>query len=447
MPAFWTAEIAQQAGFTADLDQFMRLPVWVAKQQTVMLPIWGRWQSKYGKINWEPKKGDILQGVLQEHSPITRQLFTPRDITKAPLQSISDTTERYNFARVKRHVYGSKNFSFLRDFRDFRDKQLAFAVKDLSRQIGIGYDLFNRWQAVNLTPSLHIVGDTTGDELVANVPFGPANEGVAAPKGTSFWANMIGRIGSADGGWLNFRRICNLRNIMNDYGVPPWEDMPSAAPKENEIMKGKWLLTGEDAIYDSLDMDPHILNYKDYARDLLNSRFRGVISGNITFMSERFSMRFNSDGTLPDPEIWEDGLPLNAEQQEASPYTPTGNGTNQQVVPNPAYRKAPAGLASFEGYQPFETIKIGPPPEDFRSGNKMSKQTFFNMNWNGEVKIIDPLILQYQVEDQVKIIANELGEYRKLIADTVMGIIANTPRNLLLVLYRRNARPFLNQIP
>jgi len=67
---------------------------------------------------------------------------------------------------------------------------------------------------------------------------------------------------------------------------------------------------------------------------------------------------------------------------------------------------------------------------------------FNSLNWNGEVRITDDVLVNY---GSGNLDTNKYGEYLQLIADTTLGIIANTPRYLVPVLYRRNLTPSLNQ--
>jgi len=206
----------------------------------------------------------------------------------------------------------------------------------------------------------------------------------------------------------------------------PWDGVP-ASPGENETMKGKWLLVGESTIYDGLAFDSHVLNFKDYAMNLINSMFRGVISGNISFMEERYPLLFNVDSsgnvTFPEPEI---------EEALGETY-PNGNTNGYETVPNPDYVNAAYGIAFWMGYQPYETIKVGPPPGEFASGTiKMGK--FHSLNWNGEVRITDDVLVNY---GSGNLDTNKYGEYLQLICDTVLGILQNTTRHCLPIIYRR----------
>jgi hypothetical protein len=402
----------------------------MAEQQTKQLPFWGRWESFLGTIKWQPNMGDILQGVIAELPPVTRQKHVPRNITETPLKTVVSNFERSNTARIKRHLFESPQFHFLPSFRDFRRKQVAFAAKALNKIIGVGNDSFLRWQILQQSKRVFVVQSTDGN-LIQNAPAGEATD-TSEPKDSGWFAAMAMKVGNQTG-WLDFRTICAIREYARkDLGMVPWDGVP-ATPGENAVMDGKWLLVGESTIYDGLAFDSHILNFKDYAMNLINSKFRGVMQGNINFMEERYPLLFDVDAsgtvTFPEPELEED---------QATTY-PDGNSSGFETIPNPAYVNCKYGIAFFMGYQPYEAIKIGPPPSEFAGGSiKMGK--FHSLNWNGEVRITDDVLVNY---GSGSLDTNKYGEYLQLICDTVLGIIPNTTRHCLPVIYRREKAPSL----
>lgn len=430
MPATWQLPRSSGLWDQQDIDRYNKLPVWMAEQQTKQLPYWSRWQSFLGSIKWEQNMGDILQGVIAELPPVNVQKHVPRNITQTPLKTVVTSFERSNTARVKRHLFESPLFHFLPSFRDFRKKQVPFAAKGLNKIVGTGADFFYRWQALQQSKRVFVVQSTDG-EYIKNAPAGEATD-TSEPKDSAWFNNMAQKVGSQTG-WLDFRTICAIREFAKkDLGMVPWDGVP-ASPGENETMKGKWLLVGESTIYDGLAFDSHVLNFKDYAMNLINSMFRGVISGNISFMEERYPLLFNVDSsgnvTFPEPEI---------EEALGETY-PNGNANGYETVPNPDYVNAAYGIAFWMGYQPYETIKIGPPPGEFASGTiKMGK--FHSLNWNGEVRITDDVLVNY---GSGNLDTNKYGEYLQLICDTVLGILPNTTRHCLPIIYRRTKAPSL----
>lgn len=430
MPASWDLPRSSNLWDQQDVNRYNKLPVWMAEQQVKQLPFWGRWQNLLGTIKWEANMGDVLQGVIAETPPVNKQKHLPRNITETPLKTVVSHFERSNTARVKRHLFESPLFHFLPSFRDFRKKQVSFAARGLNKIVGVGSDNFLRWQVLQQSKRVFVVQSTDGS-LIQNAPAGEATD-TTEPKDSNWFAAISTKVGN-NTGYLDFRTICAVREYARkDLGMVPWDGVP-ANPGENATMDGKWVLVGESALYDGLAFDEHILNFKDYAMNLLNSKFRGVIQGNINFQEERYPLLFSVDAsgtvTFPEPEI---------EEALGDTY-PNGNTNGYEVIPNPDYVNATYGIAFFMGYQPYESIKVGPPPSEFSSGSiKMGK--FHSLNWNGEVRITDDVLVNY---GSGNLDTNKYGEYLQLICDTVLGVIPNTPRHCLPVIYRRVKAPSL----
>lgn len=410
-----------------DIAAFHRLPVQFAAQQSKKLQHWSRWSKFAATRKWTPNMGDILYGIMAEPSPVTRQYHAPKNITETPLKTVVQHYERNNQARVKRHNYESPMFHFLPSFRDFRKNLLGFATEDLNKQIGVADDNFIRWQAFNQAPACYVVGDTSNDGIVETA-FGEATDS-STPKDTAERAALISRIGSDNNGFLSFQQIIAIRQrARHDIGMVPWEGL-KATPSENEGLKGKFMLVGDPEIYEGLSFDAHVLNYKEYTRDLINSEFSGVIGGNITFLAERYPMRLNADGTLPEVEL--------LRETAAGTYGP---GKTYEVVPHPDFVNAPIGVAFLLGYQPFETIKVGPPPSEF-AGKSMSAGRFSKLDWNGKARLTSDVLVDY---GSGVLDTNKYGEYLQLIADCVHGFMPNTMRFCLPIFYRRNRQPSLS---
>ena len=437
MPATWNLPRSSNLWDQQDKDQYHRLPVWMAMQQTKKIPYWSRWKQKYGTIKWQANMGDIMQGIIAENSPVNVQKHTPKNVTEVPLKTVVRHFERSNTARVKRHLFESPLFHFLPSFRDFRKRQLKFASEDLTRQIGIAYDMFVRWQALQQARYVYVCANATaGEGPLLEAAFGEATD-TTEPKDTSWFGAMADKIGP-DTGFLDFRTICAVRQAAReDLMIPPWEGMTAGGPKENETVKGKFILTGGSEIYEAMTFDTHVLNTRPLALDLLHEEFKGIISGNIAFLAERYPLRFSvtpgtGAATFPAPE-------LEKTVTDSVSGVTVGQPDKYETVPNPDYVNAGFGVAFFEGHQPFESIDVGPPPSEFTNGS-ISMKRFNKLNWNGEVRITDDVLVNYGSNN---LDTNKYGEYLQLIADTVLGIIPNTPRYIIPVIYRRIKYPSL----
>ena len=425
-----------------DVERFNKLPFWMARQQTVQIPYWSRWKDLFGKIKWRTNLGDTLVGVVSEYSPKTTQIMKPNYITSTSLKTVASHFERTNVGRIYKHKFESPQFSWLASFRDFQEGQLAFAAKDLSRQIAFGYDDFVRWQILQMSPAVYCVGADT--PVITGIPVGPPGEGILTdPKDTNFMLTMIANIGSS--GYLDFRNIVALRAYArNTLGMVPWDGVPDA-PGDNSILSGKWVLMGDPAIYEALTFDEHVLNTRPLAMDLLHKEWSGIISDNILFRAERYDLRIAADGTFPAPEL-EVVYPVNATiTSGTSSVTNPGGAQRIEVIPNPAYVNAPIGIAFFLGHQPYETIDVGPPPAEFASA-KLDTTRISKLNWNGEVMLTDDILINYGGAtglDMSTLDTNKYGEALQLISQVVMGIIPKTSRFALPVFYRRNIAPSL----
>ncbi len=432
MPASWNLARATGIWDVQDIERFSRMPVWMANQQVQDLPYWERWGKLLGSIPWQANMGDILQGVIAELPPVNTQKHTPRNITEVPLKTVATHFERGNSARIKRHLFESPLMHFLPSYRDFRKNQIPFAAKALNKIVGVGADMFYRWQILQQSKRIYVPGAAAVSGDGAPLYDVSANAGEATdtsePKNASFFATYGAKAGNNLDGYLGFRQLVAIRDTcQRDIGMIPWSGVP-ALPKENEIMKGKWILVGEPAIYDGLMFDSHVLNFKELSRDLLNSPFKGMVAGNIAFLEEAFPLFFNETGAFPEPEL----------EENLGTTLPSGNTKGHETIPNPAYVNAPFGIAFMLGFEPYQTIKIGPPPSEFSSGS-ISAGKFNKLNWNGEVRITDNVLVNYNGTYDT----NKYGEFVQFICDTVLGIIPKTPRHVLPIIYRRVKRPSL----
>jgi hypothetical protein len=433
MPATWDLPRNSNLWDQQDINQYNRLPVWMAMQQVERMKLYSRWQNMFPKIKWKQNMGDILQGVIAENSPITNQIHRPKNITELPNKTVVSTWERGNSSRVKRHNFESPLFNFLPSFRDFRTKQLKFAADDLARQIAYGYDAFNRDNVFQNSQNVYIVDNSsTADGLrpIIRAPFGmPSTTSEAKPA--AWVQETAAKIGSTDTGFLTYKQILSVASYAKNFlGLTPYEGSGGAAPADNSIFQGKYVLIGEGMIFQALPFDAHILNTKPLAMNLLNDGFKGAIGPNVIFKEEQFSLRFNEDGTMPAPEI---------EEILTDTGYSTTNATRQTVL-NPAYANAPIGVAFLIGADAYETIEVGPPPGEF-TGASISGQRFNKLNWNGEVRLTDNVLVNY---GSGNLDTNKYGEYLQLIADTTLGIIGKTPRNVIPIFYRRQIAPSLS---
>ena len=434
MPTMWNLTRAQELWTIQDVNSYVRYQLWNAQQTTKRFDFFSRWMKKYKTRKWESHEGDVMQGVMAEHSAISKQSHTPKNITETPLKTQVRHFERINQGRVKRHLFESPAIHFLPSWRDFRTNQLDFATKDIDRQIIVANENFLRWQALQQCKWAYVVG---ANQPLRRVAFGEATD-TTAPKDANFFVAQAQEVGSGDAGFLTFKAIRDAVSALQlQIGAPSWEDMKGGAPKENEVAKGKYILTGDPLIYNALEFDAFVLATKSQTTDFLNSTFRGPIGSNVVFMEERYPLRYiSTDGSFPAPEIEEEDT-VNAGRYENTPNPP-------YVGLAAAGSNADIGIAFLEGYLPFETFDVGPPPAEFSKGS-MSAEKYSKLRWNGEVRMTDNLLVNYGSNN---LDTNKYGEYVQLIADTTMGIVPNTAKNLMAIIFRLNFKAAAtSQIP
>lgn len=415
-----------------DNSLYTRMPVWMATQQVKYYEVYSRYKNKYPKMQWKPNMGDTMIGIVPQYSPKSRQFATPQNLTAQGNRNVVSNYERNNAGRPKHEYFESFQFNWVPSFADFRTGQINFANEDLTRQIAFFYDDFTRWNVVNYAPNIYVVGNNTAGEG----PYIPCVAGEptasSSPKDAAFWAAMGNKVGAGELGYLDFRNICAVRDYAETVaGIIPWNGMPGK-PSENQIQRGKFMLTGESGIYNALAFDTHVLNVKPLAMNLLNSGFTGVISDNINFLQEwnGAALRFDTAGSFPQPEI----------EVELADIT-YGTTYNYETQPNPSYTTAPYAVALFEGNEPGQDLPVGPPPAPFNQ-QSISSQKFQKMRWNGEVILTDDVLVNYGsgVYD-----SNKYGEYVQLISHVTVGYLPKTPRNAIPVVYRRLLAPSLAQ--
>lgn len=406
-----------------DTAAFTRLPVQMAAQELNAYEHTAVYGNMFGSLRWKQNNGDIIVGVMPQRSPITSQVHRPNNITEVAKINTYRNRELQNQARVKRHKYMSQQIHWLPDFRDFR-KNVMFQMSDISHQISVSNDFFIRDQLFHLARHAYHVGrgtstDTAYDETC---PFGDPTDSSADVKNADWVAARIQELGS---GTLDFKTICAIRDLAtNDIGVAPMEGWKKGNPRDNEFAKGKYILLGAQELWTRLTYDTTVNAVRPLAMNLLNTRFSGAISDNIIFRTDPLPLRFNTDGTMPDIQI----------EQEYNNANYSGD-KGYITRFSKEYRQAPVSVAFLIGYNPIETIDVGPPPSEF-TGKGMSANKYNALNWNGQVQATRNFLIK---DSAGNLEANTWDELIKLIASTVHGVMPVNPFNVLPIFYRRPA--------
>lgn len=406
-----------------DVDKYNTLPFYLAVKEATLYPKWLTWNKCFGKRKWTPNMGNILRTIIPEPSPIVRQMFFPKPITELPLVDVTETRERTEDARVYRHNYESRKFAFLPSFRDFRKNQIKFYMSDLTEKVAHADDLFCRSVVFHRSPYVYICGKGAvgsgafaGQQLVS-APTGDGNSAGTSAKTTAWLQEAASYVGSH----LSFKAMKHSKVVFeHDIRAPYYEGMSKGSPKDNDLVKGRYLFIGSTEAFEHFSFDEFILANKDLNMDLINSEFSGTIGRHIAYRSERFPLRMKADGTFPEPET----------------VILDENAYNEgEHIPNPEYVNAPFEWGFFLGYEAYDAIDVGPAPKEFSNmGNGTEIEKINKLNWNGKVRLTDKFNIRYS---DGNIDFNKYGEYVQCIADAVHAMIPNNRRYVLPVLYRR----------
>lgn len=402
-----------------DVNQYQKLPFYLAMLEAKYFPQWQLWNKLFGTLNWTPNMGSTLRGVRAEPTPVGRQSFYPASIQGQPNKDVFENFETYEEATLAMHDFDSKQFSFLPSFQDFRENQIDFTHKDIVRQMAITNDIFFRSYMLQKLPYIYIPGNATELTPCPAIQSGTAVSAAsvaASGKNQAFWAAQIAAVNAGGVLGLTLATMDDAVAVFrDDLGAPFFEGTVNT-PKDNELIKGKYLMVSSNEAYQMIKWDPNFRNFRDVNIQVTNDGFRGEIFGELTWKSERYPLRFKVDGSNPAPEVYD---PL-----------------NNRTVPNPDYVSAPYELAFLVGAEAFKMLKVGPPPKPFASG-KMDAAKFYSMNWNGEVRLTDQILVNYNNGVSTTPDLNYRGRFLKLFSTVIYGAIPVNQRFILPILFKR----------
>lgn len=419
MPAQYDLPEYQGASDIQDINQYQKLPFYLAFNEAKYFPQWQTWDKLFGKLNWTPNMGTTLRGVRAEPTPVGAQTFYPNSLQVLPNKDIYENLETYEEATLSWHDFDSKQFYFLPSYQDFRENQIDYTHKDIVRQIAIRNDMFIRSYVLQKTPYIF----NAGDQNLVGAPYIPSGTAITAAnvalagKNTAFWQAQINTINTAGARGLTLAILDQAAMVLRDEIGAPYFENAANTVKDNSLIKGKYVLIGSMEAFQMFKWDQQFSRFRPSDLNVLEDGFMGSIFNEITYKSERWPLRIAADGTLPAPEVYDVA--------------------NNRTVPNPAYTAAPYEVAFLCGADAFKTLKVGPPPKPFSSG-KMDAAKFYSMAWNGEVRLTDQIIVNYN--DGAGNIVQDLnyrGRLLKLYSSVVYGGIPVQQRNVLPIVYAR----------
>jgi hypothetical protein len=435
MPAFYDEPSVFGNAVVEDVNRFNQLPFYLVHNEVKQFPVWNELDQLYGKIDWETNMGNVMKGVTPQRSPVGRSLFFPNAVTTIANKDIYQVTESVEQAVVYAHKYESFQFNFLPSFTAFWETYLQFNNKDIVEKIAISNNQFietNMWfNSINCW--------LCGTGMVTGCPTQMGNSsGNAAASKT--WAWLVGTV-TGQGGVNGVVQDLTLRNVyrafmalQEDFKAPAFDGVRNM-PKDNEGLKGKYVLYLSSEAWLNFTFDPDVQTLKPLNLDLLFNDFRGQLFGFLTCKIKCYPIRFNITNVndLNGNLLWSAGQPIDPEI-----FDPI----DQKWKPNPYYTNqtsAPYEIAWMLGDSFAKTIKVGPPPKEFAS-TSMSAEKFYSMRWNGEVRLTDQVLITYSNGTQD---LNVYGENLKFISKLTHGYLVGERRYGFPII-RKRTRPAFN---
>ena len=429
MPAYYDQPSIFGNATVEDVNRFNQLPFYLVHNEVKQFPIWNELDQLYGKIDWETNQGNIMRGVTPQRSPVGRSFFFPNDVTTVANKDIYQVTESKEEAKVKVHKYESFQFNFLPSFTAFWETYLQFANKDIVEKISISNNQFIETNMYYNASYVYLCGNS----LQSGAPIGMGNSaGTAANSKTKDW--LVGMITGANGSGgvlknLTLRDIYRaVMNLQEDLAAPAFDGVRNM-PKDNDGVKGKYVLLCSSEQWMNFTWDPDVQTLKPLNLDLLFNDFRGSLFGTLTVKIKKYPVRW-SIADIKDGGgnvLWAAGNPIDPEI-----FDPVDN----KWKPNPYHTSLVTGqyeMAWLLGDSYAKTIKVGPPPKEFATTN-MSAQKFYSMKWNGEVRLTDQVLI---TNPDGSLELNVHGENLKFISKLTHGYLVGERRYAFPMLLKR----------
>jgi len=376
------------------------------------------WQKMMKPFPWKANQGNVVKGVTKVPSPHVRSEFLPQPISSTPKMDVNQVREISEMAQLYRHYFDSLQFQFLPSFQDFLTDHVDATNKDMVEKIARTQDLFLRTAIFHGAPHVFISGDKNNVELETTVPYWTGYT-IAQSKTTNFLKAACLRVN----GNLSLKTLAKLATIAEyDVSIPFFSGANLGDGSDGKALNGKYgLLCSTEAWY-NFQFDSHLLDNRQINLDVVTDGFTGSLFGRIATKFEQKPLRIAADGTIPVPET-----------MIADPNNPLVG----LPVPNPAYVAAPYEVAWLFGAEAYKSISVGPPPSEFAAGG-MSMDKFRGMDWSGKVMPTRNFdIAMLDQNNAVVYMPNNRGEYLKLIATAVYGIMPINRRNIIPILFAR----------
>lgn len=420
MPSYYELPAVFGNASVEDVDKFNSLPYYLVMNELGLFPRWNIWDRLFGSIDWETNMGDVMRAVTPQPSPVGETFFFPQNVTADPNKNIYETGEATEEARVKWHRYESKQFNFLPYFRAFWRNQIKYTHKDIVRQVQVSNNMFIRTNVWFKSPVVYVAG-----KGLVDAPVGDGNTALTAANSKNL-AWLSAAVAQADTN-LSLRVMHNTCSVLQeDIGAPAFEGDGGNGntAKDNEGLRNRYVMVGGNDAWRGLYLDPTLPSLKTDSLDLVFGAFKGSLFGGLmTYKVDPFPIRIHRTAagviSVPNPQVV--------------------NNTDKRIYVNPLYRDAQYEVAFLCGADAYQTIKVGPPPNEF-TGQNMKASKFYSMRWNGEIQLTDQILIQRGsvAGGDLTYELNRYGTQLQLIGQATHGILPGDVRNVLPVIYQRN---------
>jgi len=435
MPVIYNQPASFGNATVEDTQRLNMLPFYLVRNEVKQFPVWSVFDQLYGDIPWQPNEGNTMRGVTPQRSPVSRSFFHPNAITTVPRKDIYQVTESVENAVLYAHNYESFQFNYLPSFTVFWKNYLQFANTDIVRQIAVSNNQFIETMMWEGSPYYYIAG--VG--LQTGAPTALGNDaGTAANSKTNAWlqavTNGTGGVAGISTMGLRLRDVFNSFMALQEDLAAPAFDGAKNMPKDNEGLKGKYVLLVSSEDFLNFTFDPDVINklagLAPCDLNLLFNDFKGLLFGFLTCKINKYPIRYNIADVL-DPAgtttLYAAGSPIAPEI-----FDPTDN----KWKPNPYYTSritAPCTITWILGGDRAKTIQVGPPPKEFANVS-MDKKKFYAMRWNGEVQLTDQVLI-FDTNGVPSL--NNYGKQLKFISELTHGYLEGERRHAFPILSRR----------
>ena len=401
-----------------DVDYYNKLPYYFVKATGAWQKQWETWSKLLTTVPWTPNVGDTMREVGVEPSPVLRQQAFPSLLKVTPSADIVHVKERTTDAQLYRHRFITAHFNFLPAFQDFIGNKVAPSRENLNKQISVYTETFYRTHMFHFSPYVY----------VANVGLISAPSAAGNAAGTTGKTNawLAANVLNKTIGPLTFK---DLYSALNDFeqvvGATPYEgtQMPDGT---SSPLNDKFCLVGQSEVWNSFIDDPWVKENRPLNLNILTQGFYGDIFGRIRFRHEKYGIRIKvaeADFTpsFPAPETIE----LNA-----------ASANYLRTMPNVDYAaNSQIGVCWLVGGPSYQIIEVGPPPSMFASTDVNG---LLGMDWNGKVQMTKNFLVPcVDSAGNIQMDTNSWGEFLRLQAQTVMGIVGFNKFNVMPIFYRR----------